>query len=141
MSLKGQIKGVNFNYLRFLWKAIADIYMLQRSAEAEQALVSAVILIGYLPEDIKKELQGDRAKIGTKVDALKRNTDPRLRFSLNFFQRYRVKSQLFRELADMELMPFMDKLCHCLDENGYYLQKQTREIIDDFGYAQLEREG
>lgn len=117
-----KIKGVQFNYVNFLWKALSKIWELQFEGNYAKALKTATDLIIYLPNAIKKKFRDRIAKINENMRLISQNTD-----GPSLFVKSVSRNRILQRYARTALNSFMDDLCTELDQRGY-MEKVAPQI-------------
>jgi len=129
MTMTERVKGVQFNFVNFLWKEISYIRDLEKSGNYARALQALCSLITYAPEGIKKEFREEAKKNSAKL----RTT--RGRGPSRFVQN--IKRNEARQLYALSVFnDFMDRFCTTLDKRGY-MEKVGPQV--DEGYSHTLR--
>lgn len=110
------MKGAEYTFLHFLWKQIDEIRELQKKRYFQEALVQAIDLIDYLPNDFQDKLkfQEKAQKIAEEIDEIESNAEG-----------VDTYTTMVSSLGDLDayaktvLKDFMAKLCIKLDAKGY----------------------
>jgi len=117
------IKGAQLNFLSFLWKQITDIRELQKKRYFQEALVQAIDLIDYLPEDFqnKLEFQQKAQKISEKIREIESNAE-----GVDIYSQMVGSLGALDDYAETVLKGFMADLCVNLDAKGYMEKRATK---------------
>jgi len=118
------IKGAQFNFLSFLWKQITDIRELQKRGYYYEALVQALDLIDYLPQDFQDKLkfQQKAQKIAERISQIDRDAE-----GVDAYTQMVDSLSSLDEHAKTVLKDFMADLCVKLDAKGY-MEKRPSEV-------------
>lgn len=109
-----QVKGVQFNFVNFLWKEMVAIRELERSGNYLEALRAAVSLIKYLPESFKKSLEKKADTYRESLAWIEANMQGIDQFNTRF-----VRHRAMQQYASLALPDLMDDLSKFMDESGY----------------------
>lgn len=125
-----EIKGVIPSYYGFLITGITAIREYWAKKQFVEAINYAMNLTTFLPNKIKKELIMDKKKIRRKMTAKFRSNNP-------YLEGVKIRrDKNTRDIAELELEPFMDKIISLLDKNN--LLTQQSQAINDELFRKLE---
>lgn len=110
------VKGVQFNFVSFIWKEISKIREHQTSGEYARALKDLLELISYLPKDFQETLkfQEKAQKQLTQLQNIRQNTSESDDYMTALAIHYDQNAY-----AETSLRDFISELCLKLDQKGY----------------------
>jgi len=124
---RATMKGISFNYLRFLWNGIAAVRRAQLEGQNGSALEMAATLIIYLPREIKKDFQKKADKIILDIGQIRNGVFQNIAQETNPFMKALAKRRAIEAYACGALPKFLSELTTSLDDHGYYLSAKTWE--------------
>ena len=112
------IKEAQFTFVNFLWKEISLIREFQRQGLYYDALVYAIDLIDYLPNDFQEtlEFQKKAKKIAQEIGEITPKQGYLYRQKIDISQKRNI-------ISKPKLKTFMADLCLNLDKKGYLEKK------------------
>lgn len=108
-----ELKAVMRPYIAFLMDKVNKIYDAWDEGDLELALSRACRLVTFLPRAIKEQLRGDEKTI-TKYMNAAYGLETGIWYTTQLIQNRRT-----RQIAQLFLEPFVDKMIDLLDERGY----------------------
>lgn len=108
------VKGVQFNFVNFVWKEVAYIREKERDGNYALALEVACSLIDYLPIAFKKSMQPEADNHLKTMENLRQNVK-----GMDTFTRHIVAQRTLQNYARINLQKFMRELSDFLDKSGY----------------------
>lgn len=124
MSKVEQVKGVQFNYVNFLWKGISKIWDLQQQGDHITGVEVAINFVDYLPEDIqnKHEFQKKAQEMQTRVKLARKTVNHSDIFITNV-----SRNRYLQNVAKQLLKDFVRELCVLLSKRGY-MEKVSKPV-------------
>lgn len=122
MSTIEQIRGVQYNYVNFLWRELGKIREAETEGNYAVALERATTLIPYLPDGIKKKFTEKARNIATAINFLANNLEGSDIFTTNM-----AKNRAVQRGARVLLERFVNQLASALDKRGY-MEMRGRHI-------------
>ena len=118
-----EAKAVSTSFQSFLWMAISKIWEAEDEGDSVLALDRACCLVKYLPEGIKKQLEGNVEQITVLI-----NKNFGVKSNSGFFSTMQLRNKSINTAAKTYLQALMNKLTRLLDERGIYMEYKRREI-------------
>ena len=109
-----KIKGLQFDYRTFLWRALSKIWQAETEGYYDLALHYTLSLIKYLPRWAKQEFSEEAEKIRQELRQVGRNVAG-ADFVVKDINRNKIRQRWARD----HLKDFLDRLTSRLDEKGY----------------------
>lgn len=119
-----QVKGVQFNYVNFLWKEISWITEMEKQGEYHQALRSLLDLFNRLPKEIFGKVQDQAIRIPKEIAFLRLQVKMR---AIDSFNRRVVERRVLNVYARGTLRVMMRNFSDILDKRHYF-EKTSPEV-------------
>ena len=129
MSTVERVKGVQFNYVNFLWKEIAYARDLEKTGDYARALRVLISLMPYLPRGIKDKFKDRARKIQETIQQIEANSEGPYAFN-----RSMNKNRRLQIYAYAVYHKFMDDLASELDKRGY-MEKVGPQIPTGYSHT------
>ncbi len=115
-----QIKGVQFNFVSFVWKEISKIREYQEQGQYARALKALIDLIDYLPKDFQETMKfREKAKNVLKELRVIHTGS----YQIDSFLSYVDSRNNLNDFAEDVLKDFISELSIKLDAKGYMEKK------------------
>ena len=122
MSTVERVKGVQFNYVNFLWKEIAYARDLEKTGDYAHALRVLISLMPYLPRGIKDKFKDRARKIQETIQKIEADTQGPYAFNRSLNRNRQLQIYAYAVYHN-----FMDDLASELDKRGY-MEKVSRPV-------------
>jgi len=126
MAAVQKVKGVQFNYVNFLWKELARIRDLEVQKEYVAAFHLSMSLMKYLPNDIQAKFTKDIENYRNVMRAIPEKVRSQAIDRFNADIRINDISQQY---ANKRLELFLSDVCKMLDKKGY--MEKTAPIVPE----------
>lgn len=129
MAETEQVKGVQFNYVNFLWREIGIARDQQNMGNHRGALRLLITLVPYLPKGIKDQFRLKAAKIMEKMRKIESNVQ-----GSTFLMRRIARNREATLYAKRVFEEFVDELSSALDKRGY-MEKTRKKLPEGFSHT------
>ena len=121
MSTVERVKGVQFNYVNFLWKELAYARDLEKTGDYARALRVLISLMPYLPRGIKDKFKDRAKKIQEAIQQIEAGAQGPYAFNRSLNRNRDLQTYAFTVYRG-----FMDDLGSELDKRDY--MEKVKEI-------------
>lgn len=130
MALTEKVKGVQFNYVNFLWKEIAWIEEKQKEGNFALGLQALVDLLYTVPKNIYDQFKDKVERINREMAWLRLKVR---QDAIDQFNLWVLEPKVLNRYAAGELPVLIREVCNCLDSRGY-MEKTSPEVPEGRNY-------
>jgi hypothetical protein len=125
-----KVKGVQFNYVNFLWKEISWVEEKQKEGNFALGLQALIDLLYTVPKDIYEQFKDQMERIQREMAWLRVKVR---QDAIDQFNLFVLEPKVLNRYAARELPVFIRAVCNVLDKRGY-MEKTSPEVPEGRNY-------
>jgi len=130
MALTEKVKGVQFNYVNFLWKEISWVEDQQKKGNFALGLQALVDLLYTVPKNIYDQFKDKIERINREMAWLRVKVR---QDAIDQFNLWVLEPKVLNRYAARELPVLIREVCSVLDVRGY-MEKTSPEVPEGRNY-------
>ena len=130
MALTEKVKGVQFNYVNFLWKEISWVEDQQKKGNFALGLQALVDLLYTVPKDIYDQFKDKVERLNREMAWLRLKVR---QDAIDQFNLWVLEPKVLNRYAARELPVLIREVCNVLDKRGY-MEKTSPEVPEGRNY-------
>lgn len=131
MAATERVRGVQFNYVNFLWKEIAWIKEMEKQGQYQEGLQSLIDLLHTLPKNVFDKFTDPVSVIHKDIAFLRFKVRD---VALDWFNRIVLEKKVIQKYARMALTSLLREVCNELDKRGY-MEKVSPDVEEGYSHT------
>lgn len=123
MSIDEKVRGIEYTYLHFVWKALSQIWELDVAGDYLGGVEVATKLISYLPRGLQKQFSEKAEEIHSQLEVAKKRV-----VHSDIFVTQVSRNRYLQNVAKPLLKQFVRELAIALDKRNVYMEKQSLRL-------------